>query len=328
MAWWIAETDALKRLQQDVPEEIRHDFVRRSRTWILQAGTFWPGWPQAEYGTPGDDWSDQLWEQASLACLWKVVLQGVERVELQPARPSRQRRLRDRLEQLTGIDTDLAVHELLIRLCAALTDQGLAGWPLPHREQGLWKAFLALYSEPGWLTRNWLAQIRDNLARLYTGQVTAIDSLRDSLQELGVSSENLVDFLRDSLVPLRGWAGLLWQLETRGDRVAQPVQTGTLLEFLAVRLLLDCQALRTVAAERLNYHGPLSGLWRVPVPPPEKQSLTAARIVGIAGVPGGAMVRLDRGRNAAVDESAMGEPGSRTRNLPAPRTVPDSTPRV
>ena len=127
MAWWIAETDALKRLQQDVPEEIQHDFVRRSRTWILQAGTSWPGWPQAEYGTPGDDWSDQLWEQASLACLWKVVLQGVERVELQPARPSRQRRLRDRLEQLTGIDTDLAVHELLIRLCAAMADPQLAG---------------------------------------------------------------------------------------------------------------------------------------------------------------------------------------------------------
>ena len=281
MAWWIAETDALKRLQQDVPEEIRHDFVRRSRTWILQAGTSWPGWPQADYGTPGDDWSDQLWEQASLACLWKVVLQGVERIELQPARPSRQRRLRDRLEQLTGIDTDLAVHELLIRLCAALTDQGLAGWPLPHREQGLWKAFLALYSEPGWLTRNWLAPIRDNLARLYTGQVTAIDSLRDSLQELGVSSENLVDFLRDSLVPLRGWAGLLWQLETRGDRVAQPVQPGTLLEFLAVRLLLDCQALRTVAAERLNYHGPLSGLWRVPVPPPRNSHSQQLELLGL-----------------------------------------------
>jgi uncharacterized protein YbcC (UPF0753/DUF2309 family) len=224
--------------------------VRRSRSWILATGTTWAGWPQTDFGAPGEDWSDQRWEQAALACLWQVVLQGVGRVTLQPTRPIRQRRLRDRLEQLTGRDTDLPVHELLIRLCAALTDQGLAGWPLPHRERGLWKAFLALYSEPGWLTRNGLAPIRDTLARLHHGQVSAVDSLLESLQELGVSSENLEDFLRDSLVPLRGWAGLLWQLETRGDRVATGVQPGTLLEFLAVRLLLDCQALRSEAAER------------------------------------------------------------------------------
>jgi uncharacterized protein YbcC (UPF0753/DUF2309 family) len=263
MAWWIAETDALKRLQPEVPRETRQDFVRRSRAWILESGVAWEGWPHEELGTPSEDWSDTLWEETSLACLWKVVLQGVGRVTLDAPRPFRERRLRDRLLRLTGVDTDVLVHELLIRLCAALTDQGLAGWPLPHRDQGLWKAFLALYSEPGWLTKNWLAPLRDSLERLHTGQVSAVDSLLESLQELGVSSEHLLDFLRDSLVPLRGWAGLLWQLETRGDRVATAVRPGTLLEFLAVRLLLDCQAARTVAAEQLNHHGSLAGLWRL-----------------------------------------------------------------
>lgn len=311
MAWWIAETDALKRLQAEVSAETRRDFVRRSRDWILKTGVSWEGWPHEEFGTPAEDWSDTRWEEASLACLWKVVLRGVGRVELPATRPVHQRRLRDRLLQLTGVDTDALVHELLIRLCAALTDQGLAGWPLPHREQGLWKAFLALYSEPGWLASNWLTPLRGTLERLHTAQVSAVDSLLESLQELGVSSEHLQDFLRDSLVPLRGWAGLLWQLETRGDRVATAVRPGTLLEFLAVRLLLDCQAARSVAAERLHHHGALAGLWRLPVTAPSNHHPQQLELLGLqvfqvaqwCGWTAGDMLEL----NAAQWEELAGE---------------------
>ncbi|MFN8854887.1 MAG: DUF2309 domain-containing protein [Planctomycetaceae bacterium] len=266
LAWWIAETNALRRLQADVPAETRHEFLRRSREWILDGGVRWTDWPHAELGQPADQWTDERWEQASLVCLWHAALTGVRQIPPVRPQPDRARRLRDQLLRLSGVDCDQPVHELLIRLCAAVTDQGLAGWQLPDREEGLWKAFLSLYSEPGWLTTHWLTPALDQLKRLRAEQVSPVDSLIESLSDLGISRESMETYLRDSLVPLRGWAGLLWQMETRSDRVATPVPQGALLEFLAVRLLLDRIAARKVAAERLNYHGPLAGLWRMSPP--------------------------------------------------------------
>jgi len=267
LAWWIAETNALRKLQADVTPEVRREFLRRSRDWILDRGLQWPAWPQAELGEPSEQWSDDRWEQASLVCLWHAALAGVRNISPNVQAPARPRRVRDQLLKLSGVDSDQQVHELLIRLCAAVTDQGLAGWRLPNREGGLWKAFLSLYSEPGWLSGHWLSPALEELRRLQTAQVSAVDSLIESLSELGISRESMETCLRDSLVPLRGWAGLLWQMETRSDRVATPVPQGTLLEFLAVRLLLDRIAARKIATERLNYHGPLVGLWRMNPPP-------------------------------------------------------------
>ena len=63
-----------------------------------------------------------------------------------------------------------------------------------------------------------------------------------------------------TLLALRGYAGMIWQLETRGDRAARPVPQGTLVEYVAVRLLLERFALEHVARESLGYRGPLEGL--------------------------------------------------------------------
>src|SRR6185295_11460227 len=51
-----------------------------------------------------------------------------------------------------------------------------------------------------------------------------------------------------------------WQLDVRADRVPLPAPQGSLIEFLAVRLLLDRAALASIAREELKYDGPLSGL--------------------------------------------------------------------
>ena len=57
------------------------------------------------------------------------------------------------------------------------------------------------------------------------------------------------DFITASLLALRGWAGLIWQLEVRPDRQALSATPGCLMEFLAVRLILERHAL-TFAAEQ------------------------------------------------------------------------------
>lgn len=61
---------------------------------------------------------------------------------------------------------------------------------------------------------------------------------------------NVRGLLRNTLLALRGWAGMIWQTETRPDRVYRYSSVGTLIEFMAVRLLLD----RLAAAQVRRRH--------------------------------------------------------------------------
>jgi uncharacterized protein YbcC (UPF0753/DUF2309 family) len=84
--------------------------------------------------------------------------------------------------------------------------------------------------------------------------------VRESLEMLGVARKDRDLYLSATFMALRGWAGMLHQVETRGDRVVQPAPAGTLVEFLAIRLLLDRFALAYAAGEAFSYAGPLAGL--------------------------------------------------------------------
>ena len=71
----------------------------------------------------------------------------------------------------------------------------------------------------------------------------------ESLELLGVAEEEWEDFLSATLLALRGWGGMVQQVEIRGDRAVHPVPAGSLVEFLAVRLMLDRFALAYTARD-------------------------------------------------------------------------------
>ncbi len=68
------------------------------------------------------------------------------------------------------------------------------------------------------------------------------------------------EYLSRTLLALRGWAGMIRQVEDRGDRVAIAVPAGTLEEYVAVRLLLERFAIASVARDALGHTGPLAHL--------------------------------------------------------------------
>jgi uncharacterized protein YbcC (UPF0753/DUF2309 family) len=68
------------------------------------------------------------------------------------------------------------------------------------------------------------------------------------------------DYITATLLALRGWAGMIRQMEVRGDRVAVPAPAGSLIEFLAVRLLLERFALAHLADRFLHLRGSLKTL--------------------------------------------------------------------
>src|SRR5262249_30001981 len=156
--------------------------------------------------------------------------------------------------------------------CAAFLDQGLSHWPLPYRDQGYFRAFCALYRKPGGPPDRWLRSLSEELALLETEGLSPAESIVESLEMLGVPEPEWDEFIPATLLALRGWAGMIHQMETRGDRSAHPAPEGSLLEFLAVRLILERLALAHVASETLGYEGPLRDLREVVVarlPKPE-----------------------------------------------------------
>ncbi len=278
LAWFIAETDALARFRLDAPEDTRRKFLEETKHWILRDHR--NGNNRTSRGRNGDQplhdvlvelidrfgrgsldrWSDATWEQFSLQALWRICERGVRDVppSAPPAPPIV--RHRDRLLAATGRDIDQLVSEVLIRFCAAFLDQGLSRWPLPDQDRGFFAAFASLYRPQGGLSQAWMAKLAAELGRLQASGLSPLEMIDESLVLLGVEDQDREGYLIATLLALRGWAGMIQQMETRGDLFAHPIPAGSLTEFLAVRLVLERLALAHVAREELGFFGPLDQL--------------------------------------------------------------------
>ncbi len=161
---------------------------------------------------------------------------------------------------MTCQDTDELVHELLIPFCAAFVDQGFSSWPLANREAGFFKCFMALYGSASGFVTPWRRGLSAELQRHQRENISPLESIRQSLEVLGVTTAELDLFVSQTLLALRGFAGMIWQLEDRGDRVLRAMPPGTLTEFLAIRLILDRFALQYVAKTETSFDGELAEL--------------------------------------------------------------------
>jgi uncharacterized protein YbcC (UPF0753/DUF2309 family) len=192
--------------------------------------------------------------------LWRACLGGVRGAPLPHTPPPTPLRHRDAILAAGGGDSDALVHEFLSRYAAAFCDQGLAARPLPTRDAGFFGGFLELYGARGGSPEPWLRGLRAEIDRHVSSGLGAYDSIRTSLDDLGVPEREQETYLTETLLALKGWAGMVWQMEVRGDRVPLPAPPGSLEGFLAVRLLLDRLAITHVARESLGWTGPLSEL--------------------------------------------------------------------
>jgi hypothetical protein len=290
LKWLMAETDALQRFSKDVDRSSAAAVIEGTKRWVLQV---FPGnelgdangpvapfqeWLRDSQHKKLVDWSDGDWEAATLRMTWGLC--SSRAAEL-PAKPPEQEGLRHRdfLYRLVGVDSDRLVNELLIRFCAAYLDQGFSQWELPGRSAGFFHAFLSLYSQPGMSPGRVYDGLAGELRRLLTAKVSATDSALDSLREMGVNEQEWDAYLAQTLLALRGWAGMLHQLEHRADRVPLGVPAGSLSEYLAVRLLVERVVLRNllVAQGRAGL-----SLAELRAPAGSKASRDSAASIGLA----------------------------------------------
>jgi uncharacterized protein len=278
LRWTVAETEALRKFREEVDHSVRDASIELTRRWVMR--DLRNGGPHDEYASRVvnglldqigrgsiESWSDQKWESFVLQLLWRVCHDGVvevsgSEIEQSNAATPRLRRLRDELDDATGRDTDALVHEILIPLASAFLDQGFADSTLPNHEAGLFGIFLRLYSV-GFAPTGWQRRLKAEAIRLAEIGISPLESIAESIEELGVNEAERDEFIEQSLLALRGFAGMVWQMETNAEWALHPAPAGSLIEFLAVRLVLDRLATEHVARESLRFDGPLADLRRV-----------------------------------------------------------------
>jgi uncharacterized protein YbcC (UPF0753/DUF2309 family) len=273
LRWYVAETDALRRVRPEVSAAERQKLIAETRRWVMRDLRAWhgngsaraaPGWVPELFArfraARIEDWDEETWEAFTLETLWRMCCDGVRGVAPAGPPPRHMVRHRDLLERAAGVDTDPWVHDLMTRFTAAYLDQGVSHWPLPDRRQGFFPAFCSLYRRTGGPPDRWLAGLPAEAARLQDAGVGPLESVRESLAELGVAEAEWDTYLSATLLALRGWGGMVREVEARGDRVAHPIEPDSVVGFLAVRLVLERLALAHVARAELGYTGPLARL--------------------------------------------------------------------
>lgn len=254
--WTLTESDVLERLRDDLPAEIR---------WKLLAAD--DGRDAAPVDGSLPDFEDERARRAALshvaaadhddrerrvagelwqACIESVALARPSVVHVRP--PVRHRDLILAVDP--SLDTDALVHPLLIRLCAAFLDQGVAVWPMPGREHGLLQAAAALNAARFGPTDPWSGRLPSALRKIRG--MSSVDCIEEELDRLGVPESRREEFIVRSTLALRGWAGMMRHLEERPDRAPVVQVPAKLIDFVALRLVCDRVAAEW-AAKQLGF---------------------------------------------------------------------------
>lgn len=282
LLWFMAETDALRHLRCDASAAVRNRLVAETRHWVLRdlrGSNERKRRDDAAAGRGRGDaaidlrdlferisdeslelWNEELWESLTLQALWRICQNGVASAIEPIPPPEPPIRHRDLLLQVTRADSDFLVHDVLIRFCGAFLDQGLAARQLPLRNEGFYRAFCTLYRLPGGPPDRWLRGLPAELARLEDNQIGPLRSIEESLDLLGVPEDEWKQYLSETLLALRGWCGITRFLEQRPDRAVLAVPNGSLIELLAIRLVLDRLALANLSRDLPGFTGPLQEL--------------------------------------------------------------------
>jgi uncharacterized protein len=266
--WSLTESNVVERLRDDLNPEVR---------WrLLSAGTD-PASTDGdsplpnlddetarrvmEFGSDPRGESDD--ERRASSELWHACVEAVALTRPSVYHGKPPVRFRDLiLARDPGLDTDVLVHPLLIRACAAFLDQGVAAWPMPKRRDGFLAAVIDVYS--GWLgpSEPWSRGLPRALRQIRG--MAAGDVILAELDRMGIPEGSRQELLERTILALRGWAGMIRHLELRPDRAPVERVPAKLLDFVAFRLVCDRLA-ATWAAERLGYRlqdgRGLGGLW-------------------------------------------------------------------
>lgn len=158
-------------------------------------------------------------------------------------------RPRDAVLLATGVDVDEVVHPVLIRLCGAYLDQGIAYWSMPFREEGLLVAARRMLLAKMTFHPLGLQGLHNVLKDHEERKLSAVEVVLEMLENLDVPRERWGKVIEAKLLALPGWAGLIRMLESQPHLAPHERLPCSLMDFLALRLTLDAPAVINAVKE-------------------------------------------------------------------------------
>jgi uncharacterized protein YbcC (UPF0753/DUF2309 family) len=163
----------------------------------------------------------------------------------------------DWLELLAGASLVDQVNDQMIKWTAAFLDEGLAGWEMPGRHDGFYRAWRELatrdYSGRFLSIKKLARKIRDLPA-------SPEDAIALSLQRLGIPKQRWTDYLSRQFAQLPGWAGFIRWLDENPDYPAQKKHPIDPVQYLAVRLFYEVELVQTFCRREWGIDGTLCAL--------------------------------------------------------------------
>ena len=104
----------------------------------------------------------------------------------------------------------------------------------------------------------WLKQLPTEIARIRSANQDAYEVVQEELKRSQLDSHACEELVKRKLLALRGWAGMIWQMETSAPWTPKPAPAGSLVGYLAVRMILDRLAMETIQSQSKRS----TGLWQ------------------------------------------------------------------
>jgi uncharacterized protein YbcC (UPF0753/DUF2309 family) len=163
---------------------------------------------------------------------------NLENAALPKTRTQTQARARDFLLERYDVDTDELVKPFLIRYGAAYLDQGVGNLPQPDKAEGFLVSFRRMHTNTLTLP-SWLRGLPKLCRQQEEKGLDGLQVIADTMGKIGVPQAHQQIFIIESLKLLKGWAGMFRQFEEQPDKVPVSHYPATLIDFLAVQLVLE-----------------------------------------------------------------------------------------
>jgi uncharacterized protein YbcC (UPF0753/DUF2309 family) len=155
------------------------------------------------------------------------------------------------IDRLAGTSLVDEINGQTTKWVAAFVDEGMAGWAMPSRDQGLYQAWRDLTPRDFSGRLLGVARFADKVRGL---PAQSEDALVLLLRRLGVPEARWKEYLSRHLAQLPGWAGLIRWLGETPDYPGQTGHQAGPLPYLAIRLFYEAELADVVCR----------GTWGVP----------------------------------------------------------------